>query len=475
MLWSKEELIEALSGNIIEHHLAEKLIVKEVLIDSRKQVVNGLFLALKGERKDAHDFLDQAFENGCSTLIIEDKNKLKAMLSVNLETQQPNFILVKDSYLALNKLAEFSRNRSKAKIIAITGSVGKTSVKEMLKLSFSAYGKTYATQGNLNNHIGLPLSLCNFESDCEFGIFEMGMNHLNEIKPLSLIAKPHLAIITNIGPVHIENFKDEKEIALAKSEIFSGLYENGIALINNDNQYCHFIEDQAKNYGVSQSNIFTFGKKNGSFCQLRGYKINSHNSTEVSLASKDKEEITYEISTSNKVIIFNSLIIAACLDILTYNPNAGLLKLKSLENGNGRGNIFDVTFDQKNVTIIDDSYNASAISIRAGLDHILDLKSALAKTRSVAALGDMLELGSQSQELHATVAKYLQEFSIDFAILVGEKMIEAAQNLPQDSYITFLDSDSASLEIKNLLKDGDILYVKGSRGMKMEKLIEKIN
>lgn len=467
MLWSKKELIAALSDTIIEHHLADELIVDEVLIDSRKQVVNGLFIALKGEKKDAHDFLDQAFQNGCSTLIVENKAKV--------EGGESNYILVKDSYLALNKLAAFARNRSKAKIIAITGSVGKTSVKEMLKLSFSAYGKTYATQGNLNNHIGLPLSLCNFASDCEFGIFEMGMNHLDEIRPLSLITKPHLAIITNVGPVHIENFKDEEEIALAKSEIFSGLCENGIALINHDNPHCDFIEKQAKGYGISQSNIVTFGKKNGSFCQLRGYKINSYNSAEVSLASRDKEEINYKISTSNKVVIFNSLIVAASLEILTDNPNAGLLELKLLENGNGRGNIFDVNFDQKNVTIIDDSYNASAISIRAGLDHILDLKSALAKTRSVAALGDMLELGSKSQELHAAVAQYLQEFSIDFAILVGEKMIEAAKNLPQDSYITFLDSASASLEIKNLLKDGDILYVKGSRGMKMEKLIEKIN
>ena len=165
------------------------------------------------------------------------------------------FILVKNTFSALYKLAQYSRNRSEAKIIAITGSVGKTGTKEMLKSAFLSQGKTFATQGNLNNHIGAPLSLCNFSADYEYGIFEIGMNHLGEIEPLSKLVKPDLAVITNVGPVHIEFFKDEQEIALAKSEIFSGLKNNGIALINADNQHFDFIKERAKSCKIKEENI----------------------------------------------------------------------------------------------------------------------------------------------------------------------------------------------------------------------------
>ncbi len=463
-IWTKNELIEALSNELIKHNLGDDLTIDEVVIDSRKTPKSGLFLALKGENNDGHDFLNQAFNNGCRVALIDNETKI------------PNqeFILVKNTFAALYKLAKYSRNRSKAKIIAITGSVGKTGTKEMLKLVFETQGKTFSTFGNLNNHFGLPLSLCNFSADCQYGIFEMGMNHLGEIEPLSKLAKPHLAIITNVGPVHIEFFKNEEEIALAKSEIFAGILPDGIALINRDNKHYNFLENRAKHYEIKESSIINFGEKNSSNYQILDYKVKNALISEVKAKLKNNSEISYEIAASNPAIIFNSIIAIACLDLLGSDLLKGISALKNLENPAGRGKIIEIKIADKNITIIDDSYNASAPSMRAGLQHATNLKTALRKKRVVAALGDMLELGEKSVELHKEIINYLGEFHVDLAILVGEKIAENAKDLSQNSYKTFLNSSLASLEIENLLQDDDILYIKGSRGMKMEKIIEKL-
>ena len=463
-LWTKSELLEALQTELLEQKLSDNLAIDEVVIDSRKTPKSGLFLAIKGDKNDAHDFLDQAVANGCCVVLVQDKTKVK----------NSDFILVKNTFVALYKLAEFSRKRSPAKIIAITGSVGKTGTKEMLKLAFSAYGKTFATYGNLNNHIGLPLSLCNFSADCQFGIFEMGMNHLNEIEPLSRLARPHLAVITNVGPVHIEFFKNEEEIALAKSEIFAGLESGGVALINRDNSHFEFLKKRAEICGIWEEDILSFGKNSQSTYCIESSQIKAVDKSEISLKLKSGVKISYSIATASKTAIFNSSIVAGCLDILTDNPKTGLATLQNLTDTAGRGKAFEVTCGTKKITIIDDSYNASVLSMAAGLEYAAELKSALSKKRVVAALGDMLELGEKSVELHEEITNYLKKFEINFAILVGENMTKAAQKLAKNSYKTFLDSAAASLEVQGLLEDGDILYVKGSRGIKMEKLIEKL-
>jgi UDP-N-acetylmuramoyl-tripeptide--D-alanyl-D-alanine ligase len=460
-VWTKDELISALSEEILEHNLRADFEIDEVVIDSRKTPKSGLFIAIKGENNDAHDFIEQAFKNSCRVALIQDQTKIPSH----------EFILVKNSIIALYKLAKYSRNRSKAKIIAITGSVGKTSTKEMLKLVFDSQGKTFATHGNLNNHIGLPLSLANFSSNCDYGIFEMGMNHLGEINPLSKLTKPHLAIITNVGPVHIEFFKNEEEIALAKSEIFSGLVNSGSILINQDSTHLKFLKKRADFYNIK--NIFSFGKNDtSSNYQLNSFIINSANSSTAEVTLRNHMKISYEINTSNPAIIFNSIIAIAALDLIGHDLPKGIKTLENIENPAGRGKIQEIKINTKTITIIDDSYNASTPSMHAGLEHATNLKKILGKKRVVAALGDMLELGEKSVELHNQIIDYLEKFHVDFAVLVGKNMIEAAKNL-SIPYKTFLDSSLASQEIENFLNDGDILYIKGSRGMKMEKIIQK--
>ncbi len=467
-LWTKEELLQALSTELLDHNLQDSLANDEVVIDSRKTPKSGLFIALKGEINDGHDFLEQAFTNGCKVALIQDSQSL-----VKIPHQQ--FLLVKDTFKSLYKLAEFSRQRSLAKIIAITGSVGKTGTKELLKNAFSAYGKTFATEGNLNNHFGLPLSLCNFSRDCAYGIFELGMNHLGEIEPLSRLAKPHLAIITNVGPAHIEHFKNEEEIALAKSEIFCGIVDGGSVLLNKDNQHFEFLVKRAQVSGVKDQNIVSFGEKKGSDYQILANHIINSFTSEVQLQLKNAIGISYKISTSHLATIFNSTIVVACLDMLGRDLSDGLKTFCNLQTPVGRGKISEINLDGKNITIIDDSYNASVLSMRAGLNYAENLKKVLKnKQRVVAALGDMLELGEKSLELHEKVLGFLEEFFVDFAVLVGKEMINAAKTTVKIPNKTFLDSNLASLEIKDLLRDGDILYVKGSRGMKMEKIIEQL-
>src|SRR3989338_3695812 len=437
-LWNKEELIAALGDELLQNNLPENLVIDEVVIDGRKATKNGLFIAIKGEKNDGHDFLNQATENGCTTAIIDKLTTYHLPLTT---------ILVKNTFTALYKLAEFSRKRSKAKIIAITGSVGKTGTKEMLKLVFESQGKTFATAGNLNNHIGLPLCLCNFARDSDFGIFEMGMNHAGEIEPLSKLVKPHLALITNVGPVHIEFFKNEEEIAKAKAEIFSGLVDGGICLINADNKHFELLKKLAKNY-------VSFGEKKPCDYQIIKSETSSANNSVVEAKLKNGNKIYYEIATSQPATIFNSIITVACLDLLGNDFAKGISSMKNLKTANGRGNVIETN----NLTIIDDSYNASVLSMRAGLEHAANLKKILGKKRVVAALGDMLELGEKSVELHEEIADYLLQFHIDFAVLVGNNMTQISKNLPTNSYKTFSDSQTASLEIESLLQDGDIQF-----------------
>ncbi len=467
MLWTKKELLEALETQLVRHNLKSELTIDEIAIDSRKNLKNKLFLAIKGENTDGHLFINQAFENDAEVAIIHDAELFNKT--------QKNLILVKDSFAAFYKLAEYSRKKSHAKIIAITGSVGKTSVKEMLKTAFETQGKTYATTGNLNNHIGVPLTLCNMPRDTEFAIIEMGMNHLQEIEPLSKLARPHIAAITTIAAAHIGNFNNEEEIALAKSEIFSGLEPQGFAIINHDTKYYDFLKRSALVYDVLNENILSFGKNSQSTYHLEKLDIKDFAESIVIITTKNNGKISYEISTSNQTVIFNSLIICACLDLAATNIFKGLESLQTISAPKGRGAIINLNVENKNITIIDDSYNANVASMHAGLQYLSGLKQILNKKRSVAILGDMFELGDKSDELHEETLKFLQDFNIDFALLAGAAMTKAATKLNKKNHKTFTNSSDLAAEIKNFLQDGDILLVKGSRGMKMEKVIEILN
>ena len=344
----------------------------------------------------------------------------------------------------------------------------------MLKTAFVAQGKTYATSGNLNNHIGLPLTLCNMPRNTEFAILEMGMNHLHEIEPLSKLARPHFAVITTIAPAHIGNFNNEEEIALAKSEIFLGLEPQGLVIINRDNKYYEFLKNRALAAKIKAENILSFGQNSQSDYCLQSLDFKGFASAIIHATSKNHGAISYEISSTHKATIQNSLIVLACLDLTSQDITKSLATLKNLQAAKGRGEIIERKIGEKNITIIDDSYNANVSSMKAGIEYLADLKKILHKKRAIAILGDMFELGEKSPKLHAETLEALNNFSIDFALLAGDAMKNSAKVLDKKNYKTYLNAAALSLEIKDFLQDGDILLVKGSRGMKMEKVIEEI-
>ncbi len=488
-LWTISELLTALDSQIRSEHSKEltknlniKTVVNEVLIDSRKTSNSGLFIALKGEKNDGHNFINQAFENKASIAIVE---RIPDNISREIHSQ---LIVVKDSFCALNDLARFSRKRSEAKIIAITGSVGKTSTKEMLKIAFESQGKTFASLGNFNNHFGLPLSLANMESDCDFAIFEIGMNHHHEIEPLVKLLEPNFAAITNVGPVHIEFFKDEQDIALAKSEIFSGFKQKGIVAINHDNPHFDFLLTQAKIHGIEEKNIISFGKSESkrlsTSYQLTSHEILSQSLSKVSIKHNNKEEFGYKVGCISPAHAFNSLIVACALDKFGCNVQVGLNSLENYHQTSGRGAPISVCFQNKNLLIIDDSYNASIVSVKSGLEYAEKLFQTSNQKRLLFALGDMLELGQSSLQIHEQAVSQALSKNFDILILVGKEMSRAVEAISQSadfnkSKITkirlFDDSKLAAEKIEELILDGDLIYVKGSRGTKMERIIQQIS
>ena len=269
-------------------------------------------------------------------------------------------------------------------------------------------------------------------------------------------------------------FKNEQEIALAKSEIFAGLQQNGIAILNADNIHFDFLKKQAESYKIKDSNIITFGYKNPADYQITDIKITESSVSKIEAKTKNSQKISYLTGCSNQAVSFNSIIVVACLDLIGKDLNSGLAILKNFSSSEGRGKVSDIIVEGKKITIIDDTYNASILSMKSGLQNCEKLKNILHKKRMICALGDMLELGEKSLEIHNEVLNFVDKINFDQIVLVGNKMAQANQNINLKNSKNFPDSISASLDFTNILQDGDIVYFKGSRGMKMEKIIEKL-
>ena len=471
-LWSGDTLQIALKSCLL-NEINQNVFTTEIFLDSRKIIIDGIFLAIVGENFDGHNFVESALNSGAKLAIVSDISKLSHL-------DKNKLIVVKNTVEALYLLAEYARKQTKAKIIAITGSVGKTTTKEMLQLCLSVVGKTYFSKGNFNNHLGLPLSLANMPNNCDYAVFEMGMNHLNEIKPLSQLAKPDIAIITTVKPVHIQFFESEQEIALAKAEIFAGLNKkSGKVLINKNNLHYQFLYQQALQYGVSADNIFGFSSNDSVVANytITDTKINNINSCSI-VAMQQNKDIHYSINSINQGAINNSIIILACLHLLNINLDLALKNLQNFHNSAGRGKLINLSCLQKKISIIDDTYNASTASMKAGITDAKNYQQLLQNNRLVLALGDMLELGEKSDDLHQEVLDFALQQKPDLLILVGNNFAKAVANyftrLQNINFIVYSNSNLVACSIFGLLHNNDFIYVKGSRGIKMENIINHL-
>jgi UDP-N-acetylmuramoyl-tripeptide--D-alanyl-D-alanine ligase len=457
-LWSSKEVSKILGVNTESDWYCNN-----VEIDSRKVKSGSLFLAMPGTKLDGHSFLKDAVKKGAVGLVV--KKSYKSSL-YNNKLIKVNDVL--QSLIIMSKAARKRINNS-ANIIAITGSSGKTSTKEMMSSAFGALGKIYANPDSYNNHVGVPYSLVNMSKDCQSGIFEIGMNNTNEISKLSKLVKPNIAIVTNISEAHIGNFNSIHEVIKAKSEILNGLQGNGYLIINRDFKYYDkFITYTNK---FNNINIVTYGanKKADIYLSKRVIKKKGQKIS----ASAYGKNYDYKINFDGIHQAVNSLAILASLLVLKCNVSKGLKNLSKSFLPQGRGNKYNLVINGYKSVLIDDSYNANPSSVIASLSVLNEIAK---NNRKVLILGEMGELGKYSANLHKKLFEYINKFNIGLVIFVGNN----TKDLFKISKIKIqaIWSESVDKIIKediiNLIKPKDYILVKGSRFMRMEQIVKFI-
>jgi UDP-N-acetylmuramoyl-tripeptide--D-alanyl-D-alanine ligase len=456
-LWQGSEIAKACGGV-----LKKPFAVEGVSIDSRTVKKGDLFVALKGECFDGHDYVKDVLAAGAAGALV-------SAVPSGVSADAP-LVVAKDAQQALEALGKAARARSHAKFVAVTGSVGKTSTKEMLHVMLQDQGKTHATVGNLNNHIGLPLSLARMPQDTAYGVFELGMNHAGEISVLTNTLRPHVAVITTVEAVHIEFFDSVAGIARAKAEIMEGLEKDGIAVLPIDNPHFGLLKAEAEKNKVAR--IMTFGVSKDADFRLVDYRPTREGSQVV--AQCDGVEIRYETGMLGKHQAVNSLAALAAVKAMGGDVKRAAESLKKASPAKGRGRLMQVKIGGKKITLLDDSYNASPASMRAGMAVLAELASAL-KARPVAALGDMRELGENSQKFHEGLAEAVVGNGIKQVFTAGQWMQYLHNALPTEKKAGHVDEPLKLIPLlENDLKENDVLLVKGSNGSLMWKLVEAV-
>ncbi len=418
-----------------------------VTFDSREVGPGDLFIALKGEATDGHRFLDQAFARGAAGAI------------VSTPTPHPH-VLVGDTMAALEALGVAARARTGATIIGVTGSVGKTGTKEALfaGLDRGAPGKVHRSVKSYNNHTGVPLSLARMPEHCRYAVLEMGMNHAGELAALTHFVRPHVAIITNVGPVHIEFFKDEAGIADAKAEIFQGLEPGGTAIIPFDNAHRERLVAAAQGLGAR---IVTFGRGEGADVRALESMRTPTGGTFVT-ARLVSRELSFTIGQPGDHLVSNSLAVLAAVEAAGADVALAGLGLADLGGLPGRGARFLTAVPGGTALVIDESYNANPSSMRA----TLAVLAAEPAPRKIALLGQMGELGVDGPAFHAGLAAPVIDAGVSFAILVGEGMAALAIALEgQVDFVHVPDAATALAHLKTVLSAGDAVLIKGSNSV----------
>lgn len=434
-----------------------------VVIDSRKVTAGDLFVALVGERVDGHDFVGRALKSGAAAALVERRPD-------GLGEGAP-LLVVDDVLAALARLGADARDRSTAKVLAVTGSVGKTGTKEALALALAGVGKVHASEGNLNNHIGAPLSLARLPGDVSHAVFELGMNHAGEIAPLSRLVRPDLAIITNVEPVHIGYFDGERDIALAKAEIFEGLEPGGVAVLNSDNAWRGLLAEKARAAGAGR--IVTFGRDQGADIRLIQADADA-NGCHVDIEVEGRA-FDYRLDAIGAHWAFNSIGVVACIHALGLDVETAAGAIRGLSAGRGRGGQVTVALASGGtVRLIDESYNASPAAMRAAFA-VLGFCKPASGCRRIAVLGDMRELGESGPRLHAELGEDLLAAAPDLVFTAGPLMRELCAVLP-NGVLASHDDVSAEIAdaVANELRDGDVVLVKGSLGTNMAPIVAAI-
>lgn len=445
--------------NVIDGTVYGKWQAFGVCIDTRYLKSGDIFVAFEGEKVDGHDYVLEAFKRGASAAIVQRIPK-------NCDTKTHNLVLVKDTFRAMEDLAIFHRNRCKAKIIAVTGSSGKTSTKEQLVIAFSKFGKVYSSVGNFNGRLGLPISLASMPLDTEYGIFELGMSYPGEMEARTKVLRPEIAIITNIFPCHIEHFDSLKGIAMAKSEIFLGMKSSSIAIVNGDTSHSDVLQEQAERNGIKR--IIIFGEESKNDSVLIAYS-SKKDSVEVE-ATILNHKLKFQMSSKGRHHALNALAVLSSVEILGLDVKKAAESLNEFNSVKGRGLAEEITINGgKKILLIDDSYNANPGSVRASLASLDEMHEG---RRTVVVLSDMRELGEHDVLEHKLLAEPISKHKIDKVITVGSLMKNLFDAVPHEKkYSHFADYQEVIKAIDNLIQDSDCVLVKGSHGTRIYELV----
>lgn len=444
-LW-KSQNVDKITGGIS----TDSWVCSGISIDTRTLEKGDLFVALKGEKGEGELFLENAFEKGAAA----------ALVSHTSEVSLPQ-LAVEDTLKALEKLGAVARERSSAKRIAVTGSVGKTSTKDMLKVALKDQGLTHSSVSSFNNHWGVPLTLARMPEKTEFGVFEVGMNHPGEIRPLTHMIKPHIAIITTVVEAHAEFFESEEDIARAKAEIFEAMERGAPVLLNGDNTHYSLLSKLALEKDLK---VYSFGQSKEADFRLLSWEEKEEESQII--AEIQGELLSYNLPMPGLHWALNSLAALAGVSLVGADVKTAAHSLATLKPPSGRGQWYKGDF-----TVIDESYNANPTSMKAAL-------SVLGKSgrgRKIAVIGDMRELGVLSKQRHEELLECLLENKIDLVFCCGPYMASLFASLPNSLKGGYAPT---SLELMPLVlkevRSGDIVSVKASLGTRIKPIVEAL-
>lgn len=398
--------------------------IREVSTDSRKVDEHTLFVAIKGEKFDGHDFIVEVLEKGAPLVVAEHPISAVAANRV---------IVVEDTLKALGKLAQYNRRQYKGTLIALTGSSGKTTTKEELKSVLSAYAPTCATSGNYNNHIGVPRSLLDLDMNAAYAVIEMGMSARGEIEYLTSLAEPDVALVTNVYPMHIEFLQTLENIACAKAEIFSGLKQGGIAIYNEDTAYANILEAEAQKYAAK---VYRYGQKYHS---------------DVELHLQDEAEHYY----------YNAWAVLKVVEVLGLPLDKAVAVVNDFGALDGRGKKHKLDLDGRKIILIDDSYSGQPDAMKLAIKALGKME---VSGKRVALLGKMAELGDYTKQAHIEVGHELAANGIDVVIGVCEETQDMLAQLPESTQKFYFPSVEGVLDflLHDVLADGDALLIKGA-------------
>jgi len=455
-LWTAGEAQRATGGRLLN---GENWTARGVSIDTRMLEPGDLFVALKDAR-DGHDFLAQAFVSGAGAALISDARKADGLGPA---------LVVPDVLDALRQLGEAARERSAAKRVAVTGSVGKTSTKEALAVCLSASGATHRSVKSYNNHWGVPLTLARMPAASAFGVFELGMNRRGEILPLAQLVRPHAALVTTIAPAHVENLGTLEAVADEKGDVYAGLEPGGAALVPNEAPHAARLIASAERNGAT---VIRFGRD--AACEARLLKFDMDDAGSTAEADILGRAIRYRVGVEGAHWALNALAALAAADVVGADLDAAAHALEHLRAFDGRGVAVRIEAPFGSFLLVDDAYNANPASMAAALA-TLGARQPGPGGRRIAALGDMLELGRDERAYHAGLAEPIERADIDLVFAAGPRMAALMEALPPSRRGGYADTADALIPvIAGALRAGDIVLVKGSNSSRMSRVVDAL-